>query len=87
MRSAEDEGLSLPQGEHRERPTDHTRVCWAAALGQARRGRPPEDWDISDERARQIIADGFCLCTQVNKGGQSRASRGQTGSRGRGQWG
>ena len=84
---AEDEGLRLPQGTHHEQPTGHTRICWAAALGDARRGRPPEDWDISDGRARQLIADGFCMCTQKNKGGQSRASRNQAGGRGRGQWG
>lgn len=84
---AGDDGLSLPQGTDRERPSGHTRVCWAAALGEARRGRPPEDWDISDARATQLIADGFCACTPLNKGGSSRATRNKAGSRGRGQWG
>ncbi len=43
-------------------PPGHTRICWAAAAGQAARGRPPEpsadNWAI----ARKLIADGICQC-------------------------
>lgn len=74
---AEDEGLNNIQGDGTSPgpPPGHTRVCWAAATGEARSGRPPEDWTVSWVRARQLIADGLCLCKPLNKGGADRASR------------
>jgi hypothetical protein len=74
---AVDDGLRNIQGDGGSPgpPSGHTRICWASALGEARRGRPPEDWDISDERAKRLIADGCCCCTPLNKGGATRATR------------
>jgi hypothetical protein len=53
----------------------HSRVCWAAALGSARRGRPPEDWAASEERAAQLLAEHpeECICPQRGRRNGTRA--------------
>ena len=58
---------------------EHTRVCFAGALGEARRGRPPEDWAVSEDRAVQLLADDPTQCTCPRRGRQGRTrARGWT---------
>ena len=60
---------------------EHTRVCFAGAIGEARRGRPPEEPAVSMVRAVQLLADDpeQCTCPHGGRGGRTRA-RGWTAS-------
>lgn len=77
MLRANEGGLSSPMGEGGapEPPAGHSRVCWAAATGQAARDRPPEPPEANWARAQQLIADGFCQCAPLNKGSKRRRGR------------
>jgi hypothetical protein len=50
-------------------PPDHTRVCWAAAIGAARRG----SWEDHGEKfailALEMLADGRapCICSRPTR--------------------
>jgi hypothetical protein len=58
------------------RPHDHTLVCWAAALGFARRASYDFEYLDTIDRARIALADGIthCLCGMrvQRRGGRSR---------------
>jgi hypothetical protein len=58
-------------------PVGHTRVCWSAALGAARQGRPPESWDESEQRAGRLLANDQdqCICAQTGPRRHSRPRR------------
>lgn len=58
-------------------PPGHTKVCWAGALGRASRGRPPEDLEVREARAREMLATDpeVCGCVSPNKGTRGRRQR------------
>jgi hypothetical protein len=69
------DGISSPQGGSGiAAPADHTKTCWAGALGQARRGRPPEDFEVSAVRALEMLAGDpqVCACRAQVKTRSSR---------------
>ena len=69
-------GFGLNAGSE-EPPTGHTKLCWAGAVGLARRGRGWEDFAVSHERARELLATdpSACGCTAQNKGTRGRRQR------------
>ncbi len=73
------DGISSPQQRTaRILPAaGHTPVCWASAIGLARKGLPPEDFEISADRARRLLLDdpAACGCVPPNKGGRGRRQR------------
>lgn len=77
MLRVDEGGLSSPMGEGGSPgpPPGHTRICWAAATGEAAHGRPPEPAEANWARARQLIADGFCQCQPLNKSSKRRRGR------------
>jgi hypothetical protein len=62
---------------------DHTRVCFAGAIGEARRGRPPEEPAVSIARAVQLLADdpAQCTCPRSRRGSRARARGWTAGER------
>jgi hypothetical protein len=73
------DGIASPQ-QHRSRivpAAGHLPSCWASALGLARRGRPPEDFEVSAERARTLLTEDptACRCVSENKGVRGRRQR------------
>lgn len=70
------DGISSPQNRRTRivAPAGHTAVCWAGAIGQARRGLPPEDFQVSAERALRMLTDdpATCSCVPQNKGTRGR---------------
>ncbi|WP_111765128.1 hypothetical protein [Nakamurella deserti] len=73
------DGIASPQ-QHRtkvEAAAGHLPSCWASALGLARRGRPPEEFEVSAERARALLKDdpAACRCVSENKGVRGRRKR------------
>ena len=61
----------------RVRPAEHTRICWASALGAARHEDPfAEPVDVPDIAKRLLVFDlEQCKCKPKNKG--SRPGRRQ----------
>lgn len=72
-------GISGIQGNGQvaQPPPGHSKSCWAAALGQARRGRPPEDFMVSAERAVDMLETDreVCSCAPINRGVRGRRQR------------
>lgn len=73
------DGISSPQ-QRKTRivpAAGHTPVCWASAIGLARKGRPPEDFEISADRAHLLLRDDptACRCVPQNKGVRGRRQR------------
>lgn len=50
-------GYICSMQSHDELRGRHTRVCWAAALGGARRGRHTDDWAESEATAARLLAE------------------------------
>ena len=67
---------SIPIGQNRpdHRPPEHDRVCWASAIGGARRLNRHDGWDAAELRAAQRLRDGLqqCICS---KRGQTKGRR------------
>lgn len=61
----------------RMQPPDHTRICWAAAQGQAVRGRPDEPAEVSLTQALAMLADGTarCICSESPRPGAASGER------------
>ena len=60
---------------------EHVRVCFAGAVGEARRGRSQDEWADSMARAAQLLAADptQCTCPRNDRRGRTRA-RGWTAS-------
>lgn len=56
------------------RPPDHDRVCWASAVGEAKRLRPHAEWSEIFELAADRLTEGSagCICSR-----QPRKRRGR----------
>jgi hypothetical protein len=75
--SVEAGGLSsvpLHFGAVDPRPPDHDRVCWASAVGHAKRLKPHAEWSEIFETAADRLTAGLvsCICSR-----QPRKRRGR----------
>ena len=75
-------GISSPMGDEHPyaeaQPPDHTRVCWAAAIGAASHGRGGLDpADVIVDRALRLLAEDAqqCKCRARNRGHPGRRMR------------
>ena len=76
--TAAESGLtSVPLGRQQPdlRPPEHDRVCWAAAIGGARRLIPLEGWDAAEQLAAQRLRDGQQDCICSKRKGRHRGRR------------
>lgn len=76
--TAAESGLSsvpLGQNAHDLRPPEHDRVCWASAIGGARRLDRHADWDASEALAAERLRTGVQLCICAKRKGQHKGRR------------
>ncbi|GGM17815.1 hypothetical protein GCM10011594_42420 [Nakamurella endophytica] len=73
-------GLLAPSGDGDDRgvwlaakPAEHSRICWAAAIGRARNEYPQASLEQLPAAAVRVLADGQCLCRRQR--GHTRGRR------------